>query len=230
MPCRTNWAAQRSLRLGDVADAPRVPCIYVLAGPNGAGKSSLAGAAFRARGADYFNPDEIARRILAANPHLTQEKANSAAWFQGKRLLERAIAERLDFAFETTLGGETMTGLLESAIVAGLEVRIWYVALSSPELHIARVAQRVASGGHHIARSKIHERYNRSRVHLIRLLPALAELRVYDNSAHADPSTGAQPSPRLILHVVAGKCVGGCELVDVPRWARPIVAAAMSRS
>ena len=33
----------------------------------------------------------------------------AAAWRQGKRLLERALAERLDFAFETTLGGGTMT-------------------------------------------------------------------------------------------------------------------------
>jgi predicted ABC-type ATPase len=210
-----------------VADAPRLPCLYVLAGPNGAGKSSLAGAAFRARGADYFNPDEIARRILSANSHLTQEEANSAAWSQGKRLLERAITERLDFAFETTLGGETIPGLLEHALVAGLEVRIWYVALSSPELHIARVAQRVASGGHDIASSKIRERYDRSRINLIRLLPALTELRVYDNSAHADPSTGARPAPLLILHVVSAKRMGGCRLANVPRWARPIVAAAM---
>jgi predicted ABC-type ATPase len=210
-----------------VADAPRLPCIYVLAGPNGAGKSSLAGATFRARGVDYFNPDEIARRILVANRHLTQEEANGASWFQGKRLLERAIAERLDFAFETTLGGETIAGLLEHAMTAGLEVRIWYLALRSAELHIARVAQRVAAGGHDIARSKIRERYNRSRVNLIRLLPALTELRLYDNSAHADPSTGARPSPLLILHLVGGKCVGGCALVDVPRWARPIIVAAM---
>jgi predicted ABC-type ATPase len=213
-----------------VADTPRRPCIYVLAGPNGGGKSSVAGAAFREAGADYFNPDEATRRILAANPPITQAAANSAAWFQGKRLLERAIAEHLDFAFETTLGGETMASLLERARAIGLEVRIWYAALSSAELHIARVAQRVAAGGHDIPASTICERYHRSRVNLIRLLPALTELRLYDNSAHRDPSTGARPSPRLILHVVEGKCLGGCELADVPRWARPIVAAAMKVS
>jgi len=62
---------------------------------------------FRQAGADYFNPDEATARILAANPDISTADANSAAWHEGKRLLERAIAERLDFAFETTLGGHT---------------------------------------------------------------------------------------------------------------------------
>jgi len=44
-------------------------------------------------------------QIRSANPGITNKEANSAAWLQGKRLLERAIAERLNFAFETTLGG-----------------------------------------------------------------------------------------------------------------------------
>jgi hypothetical protein len=59
----------------------------------------------RERGGEYFNPDEAAKRILAANPGITQDAANSAAWHGGRRLLERAINERLDFALETTLGG-----------------------------------------------------------------------------------------------------------------------------
>jgi predicted ABC-type ATPase len=44
------------------------PRLYVLAGINGAGKSSIGGAMIRASGADYFNPDEAARDLIAANP------------------------------------------------------------------------------------------------------------------------------------------------------------------
>ena len=55
--------------------------------------------------------DQAARLIRARNPRATQVAANAAAWAEGKRLLERAIAERLTFAFETTLGGKTMTAL-----------------------------------------------------------------------------------------------------------------------
>ena len=167
------------------AQAPR---LYVLAGVNGAGKSSIGGATIRASGADYFNPDEAARKLIAANPGLDQTKANAAAWHQGRRLLERAIRERKDFAFETTLGGSTMPRLLTEAASEGFEVRIWYVGLASPDLHIERVRNRVRAGGHDIPESSIRRRWRHSRLNLVQLLPYLSELRVYDNSADADPA------------------------------------------
>ena len=102
----------------------------MLAGTNGAGKSSVAGAMFRQAGADYFNPDEATARILAANPDISAADANSAAWHQGKRLRERAIAERLDFAFETTLGGHTVSALLHEALAAGIDVRMRLISFA----------------------------------------------------------------------------------------------------
>src|SRR5512141_1046311 len=113
--------------------------LYVLAGTNGAGKSTIGGEAVRAAGIECFDPDEAARRIGLAQPRLAQAEVNSAAWHHGRRLLERAIAERLDFAFETTLGGETMTRLLERACASGIDVRVWYVGLAGAELHLERV-------------------------------------------------------------------------------------------
>jgi predicted ABC-type ATPase len=200
----------------------------VLAGTNGAGKSSIAGAMFRHKGADYFNPDEGSHRILAANPGLTHEQANSAAWNEGRRLLERAIDERCDFAFETTLGGRTIAALLERALAAGMDVRVWYVGLSSPELHIARVRARVKKGGHDIPEGRIRERFVSSRWNLIRLLPKLTEIRVYDNSKEADPSTGSAPKPKPILHAIKGKVVAICDLRQAPDWAKPILMAALN--
>jgi predicted ABC-type ATPase len=208
-----------------VADAP---CIYVLAGTNGAGKSSIGGAAFRASGADYFNPDEAARRVLAADPSLSPDEANSAAWHHGKRLLERAIAERLTFAFETTLGGDTITALLAEALSAGIDVRVWYVGLDAVERHIARVRSRAARGGHDIPVQKIRERFDRSRLNLLRLLPRLTELRLYDNSSESDPAKGLAPQPRLLLHMVGRRTVSTCDLAATPDWAKPILMAAMT--
>ena len=208
-------------------DGPRAPRIYVLAGTNGAGKSSIAGAMLLRQRVEYFNPDEAARRILAANPGISQTQANGAAWHEGKRLLERAIAERLDFAFETTLGGRTITALLERAVARGFEVRIWYVGLNGPELHIARVRARVVKGGHDIPEPRIRERYDASRLNLIRLLPSLSELWVYDNSKDADPDAGVAPEPRLVLHVRHGAVVGPRDLALTPEWAKAIVAAVM---
>jgi predicted ABC-type ATPase len=200
--------------------------ISVLAGTNGAGKSSVAGAAIRARGGEYFNPDEAARRILEAQPGIGVEEANSRAWLLGKRLLEDAIARRGEFAFETTLGGNTIPELLQQAHNTGLDVRVWYVGLVSPELHIARVKARVSRGGHDIPEAKIRERYQRSRENLIRLIPILAELWVFDNSEEGDSAKGGIADPRLILHVVDGLVVEAAEASQVPDWAKPIFIAA----
>jgi len=202
----------------------------VLAGTNGAGKSSVAGAMFRQAGGDYFNPDEATARILAANPGITTAEANSVAWNEGRRLLERAIRERLDFAFETTLGGHTITALLQDALAAGIELRIWFVGLSSPELHIARVRARVARGGHDIPEQKIRERYDRSRINLIELMPRLTELRVFDNSFEADVHAGRAPRPILVLHLAKGRIVETVDLAKTPQWAKALVAAAVKMS
>jgi predicted ABC-type ATPase len=204
--------------------------IHVLAGVNGAGKSSVGGAAIRTFGGEYYNPDEAARALMAARSGLTPSEANAAAWHQGRRLLERAIAERLDFAFETTLGGSTLTRLLAQAAEQGAEVHILYIGLASPELHLARVRARVRAGGHDIPEAHIRRRYEHSRLNLIHLLPKLASLRVYDNSVEADPAKGKAPVPRLVLHLEKGKVMNPDDLARSPDWAKPIVAAALKAS
>jgi predicted ABC-type ATPase len=213
-----------------VAKAIPIPCIYVLAGTNGAGKSSIGGAMFQQKGAEFFNPDEATKRILFGNPAITQKEANGAAWNEGKRLLERAIHERRNFAFETTLGGHTITALLGKALSVGVEVRVWYVGLESADLHIARVRLRVKKGGHDIPEVKIRERYIRSRWNLIRLLPKLTEVIVYDNSEEADPLLGSTPRLKLILHAVKGKRAAICDLKRAPNWTKPILMAALNAS
>ncbi len=204
--------------------------LYVLAGVNGAGKSSIGGAAIRAAGGDYYDPDEAARALMAANPGLDQTEANAAAWQQGRKLLERAIEQRLDFNFETTLGGTTMPRLLAEAASGGIEVRIFYVGLSSADDHIERVRQRVRAGGHDIPDDDIRRRYRHSLLNLVHLLPGLTELKVYDNSATADPAAGQTPKPVLVLHVRRRSIVGPPDLSRTPDWAKPIVAAALEPS
>jgi predicted ABC-type ATPase len=206
---------------------PKQSRIYVLAGVNGAGKSSIGGAAFRASGADYYDPDEAARAVMAVNPTLTQADANSAAWHGGVKLLRQAMAERKDFAFETTLGANTIPRLLAEAASQGIEIYIWYVGLSSPELHIERVQARVRRGGHDIAAEHIRRRFDHSRLNLIDLMPHLTALRVYDNSADADPATGKIPKPKLVLHMVGRKIRNPRDLKNTPDWAKPIVATAL---
>ncbi len=89
------------------------------------------------------------------------------------------------------------------------------------------VRARVEKGGHPIPEQKIRERFDRSRLNLIRLLPRLTELLVYDNSSEANPDAGKRPEPKLLLHMASGKIVGSSDLQSIPEWAKPIVAAAL---
>lgn len=199
--------------------------IVVLAGTNGGGKSSVGGHHLRATGDTYYNPDEVARKILEIRPELSQKDANVQAWERGVHELRQAIENHSVFAFETTLGGNTIPRLVEEAAEQGLDVHVWYVALSSANLHVQRVQERVARGGHPISETKIRERYDASRTNLTRLLPKLTSLSVYDNSAPPDLQTG-EVEPVLLLHMEAGCIVERVPPDEVPEWAREIMCAA----
>lgn len=202
--------------------------ITVLAGVNGAGKSSVGGALLREKGGAFYDPDEIARAARAASPTLTAEEANAFAWNRGKQLLEAAIAQRTDFNFESTLGGETITKLLIEAARHGATLNLWYAGLTSVELHLQRVAARVRKGGHPIPEADIRKRWIGSHMNLIKLLPHVTNLRVYDNSVEKDPHRGEAPEPRLVLSVTnrAIDFPGSAEVGRTPEWAKPIVVAA----
>lgn len=201
----------------------------MLAGVNGAGKSSVGGAMLQEHGLDWFNPDSYAR-ALVRELALPVPEANARAWQHGRALLETAIDARANFAFETTLGGATITRLLAQACETHAVVML-YCGLVSPELHIARVAQRVAQGGHHIATDRIRERWSTSRVNLVKLLPRLARLQVFDNSVSVEPGQDI-PDPVLVLEMQGGSLVvptllDAAALAAVPAWARPILEAAI---
>jgi predicted ABC-type ATPase len=199
--------------------------ILVLAGVNGAGKSSLLGAMLREDGATWFNPDAFTRGLVAQGwPH---DEANAEAWQEGTRRLRQAIADGDDYAFETTLGANTIPRLLREAS-ADHEVTIWFCGLSSVGLHIERVAARVAAGGHDIPEARIRARYDSSRANLIELLPHLSALHVYDNSRPADAE--GQVEPFVVLEMDRDGIhypITPEELEQTPEWAKPIVMAAL---
>lgn len=203
--------------------------ITVLAGVNGAGKSSIGGAYLRASGAEYFNPDEAARLAVEASPGLSQRDANAYAWSEGKRRLEVAIATGTTFAFETTLGGASIAALLEQAALNGAVLRIWFAGLANVDQHIGRVAARVKRGGHDIPESDIRRRWVNSHANLIRLIPHVTDLRVFDNSAERDLEGGAAPEPRLLLAIDRKQLsfpLKPSDLAATQQWAKPIVFAA----
>lgn len=204
------------------------PLIYVLAGVNGAGKSSVGGHALAQAGLGWFNPDTFARQLIETTGCPLAE-ANGAAWQEGVRRLAHAIASGGDFAFETTLGGNTIAAKLRAATRTH-DVLMWFCGLDTPEHHLARVKFRVSQGGHNIPEAKIRERCVSSIANLVALQPHLAQLQVYDNSIDVAPHTPI-PNPRLLLQMEHGRITWPYELQslrDISDWAKPLLEVALS--
>lgn len=208
--------------------AAKRPFIFVLAGVNGAGKSSVGGSILRAHGLTWFNPDTFSRDLMAKSGS-SKEVADGDAWAYGKAQLAAAMANRTNFAFETTLGGTTIPRLVGEA-AATHDVLMIFCGLASVQLHLDRVKLRVRQGGHDIPEEKIRKRWESSRQNLIGLLPRLAHLQMFDNSAEAAPGEDV-PFPVLVLEMKDGRVLhpgrGDVEALQAtPDWAKPIVAAA----
>lgn len=205
------------------------PFLYVLAGVNGAGKSSIGGHLLRTAGLDWFNPDTYAR-ALVQQLGLPQAAANGQAWQEGVQRLQAALAEGRNHAFETTLGGNSITAMLREAS-ATHDVLMWFCGLSSPEQHIARVSARVRAGGHPINEADIRRRWPLSQQNLIALMPSLSALQVYDNSKEAAPGEDV-PDPTCILQMEHGQLQWPPaddlqQLRATPDWAVPLLEAAL---
>lgn len=208
------------------------PILYVLAGVNGAGKSSVGGHLLTDAGLSWFNPDTFARE-LSATTNCGQTTANGIAWAEGMRRLDTALKSGSNYAFETTLGGDTVTQKILDA-TRSHDVLMWFCGLDSPEHHIARVRARVTSGGHDIPEAKIRERYPRAQLNLVILMRYLTHLQVWDNSA--DAALGeAVPDPVLVLEMEHGRLVrpsadDPVEVALTPNWGKALVEAAIQIS
>lgn len=122
----------------------------IIAGLNGAGKTTFAMTWLPevAHCRNFVNADLIAAGLSPLSP----EKE----WLAASRLFLREIyhyiQRREDFAFETTLAGKTYLRLIRELLADDWQVNLYYLWLPSVETSIARVAERVAHGGHDISR------------------------------------------------------------------------------
>ena len=173
--------------------------ILALAGVNGAGKSSLLGTWLDAEGLSWFNPDSFTRRLVDAGWPLPEANAEHG------RKAPAACARPWPMAPTSPSRRRSAATPFRACCVRPERhhVAIWFCGLADVELHIARVAARVAAGGHDIPVEKIRARFDSARANLLELLPHLAELHVYDNSAPADAQGCVVPLP--VLAMAAGE-------------------------
>lgn len=178
----------------------------------------------------FFNPDSFARKLIERDSSYTLEEANSEAWNYGFSKLKQAIDTGVSFAFETTLGGNSICAKLIEA-TATHDVKVLYCGLESPDAHIHRVKFRVAQGGHDIPEEKIRERWESSRLNLIKLLPHATDVLVFDNSTTVAPGEEI-PNPIKLLEISERALIfpdleDVQTLATIKEWAKPLVMAAI---
>jgi predicted ABC-type ATPase len=131
--------------------------IIIIAGPNGAGKTTFAQEFLpNEAGCPIFvNADLIAAGFSPFQPEIAALKA--------ARMMLVEIAEHAkrgdDFAFETTLAGRTYVRMIRAWRQDGYRIKLIYLGLPSPDDAIARVAERVAQGGHYVPDDIVRKRF-----------------------------------------------------------------------
>ncbi len=183
-----------------------IPLAVVLAGPNGAGKSTTAPYLLKDALAvhEFVNADTIAQGLSAYRPE-------TAAITAGRVMLDRLrtlSSMRRDFAFETTLSGRSHVRWLRDLRASGYRTHLVFLALPSAELAIARVADRVRRGGHHVPDVVVRRRFIAGLRNLFAVyMNAVDSWTIYENAEVV--------SPRL----VASRAVGGSLIVaDAALW------------
>jgi len=153
--------------------------IIIIAGPNGAGKTTLARELLpnEANVLTFINADLIAAGLNPLQPEL-------AAFQAGRIMLEMidaCVSRGENFAFETTLSRRGYARMIPRWQEQGYWVTLVYLRVSSPEVVIARVQQRVQEGGHSVPEDVIRRRFYASQHNLEHIYRGLVnETIIYD--------------------------------------------------
>ena len=154
----------------------RAPILIVLAGPNGAGKSTITPHVVIG---PKLDADYIARLLVPDDPE--GAKGQRAAAMEVLRLLDQYKAEGRSYTWETTLSSNHSIKEIKTAVAAGYDVRLHFVALDSPKNSINRVRTRVSEGGHHIPTETLNRRFEIIMENLLIAAPLVKEFRLIDN-------------------------------------------------
>ena len=148
------------------------PEVVVFAGPNGSGKSTFT--ELLKPPMDYINADEIKK-------HLKCDDLQAAQIAEQQR--ERCLEQNREFCFETVMSTERNLNLLKRAKAKGYFIRCYYVLTVDPMINVARVRERVSTGGHGVPEDKIIARYDRAMA-LVKDVVEVSDIcHIYDNSS-----------------------------------------------
>jgi predicted ABC-type ATPase len=164
----------------------------ILAGCNGAGKSGFY-ERYASRlyvGMPFINADRIEQELRSERELSPYDAAQEAE--RQRRML---MANGKSFITETVFSHPSKLQLIHDLVALGYQVDLHVIELDSADLAVARVAQRVAAGGHPVPEQKIRARFERTR-RLTREAEKFAtRCWVWDNSDAKHPYRKVRSSP-----------------------------------
>jgi predicted ABC-type ATPase len=133
------------------------PRVIIIAGPNGAGKTTFAKEFLPREGVctHFVNADLIAAGLSPFDPDAATPEAGRLM----VELIRQYVHRRENFAIESTLSGHRYARLIPQWQKSGYRVELIYLRLRSMRLALARVAARVAHGGHSVKSNVVRRRY-----------------------------------------------------------------------
>lgn len=158
--------------------------VVMIAGPNGAGKTTFARSFLPAEAQcpRFINADLIAAGLSPFAPEAAAVRA-------GRLMLEEiglSVAQGESFALETTLSGLSYLRHIRAWQAQGYHVSLFFLALPSVDLALARVAERVKQGGHNIPPEVVRRRFAAGRVNFeAKYQQAVDAWALYDNAGMA---------------------------------------------
>jgi predicted ABC-type ATPase len=93
------------------------------------------------------------------------------------------------FTFESVMSSPDKVHLLRQARLHGYRTYLYYIATADPDINVARVRNRVLSGGHDVPHDKIISRYYRSLDLLPDAIAASNRAFIFDNSNDGKAAT-----------------------------------------
>lgn len=155
--------------------------IVIIAGPNGAGKTTFAREFLpnEANCPDFINADLIASGLSPFRPEVMAVRAG--------RLMLQEINTRVrrleNFAFETTLSGKVYANKISEWQRLGYHVKLIFLSLPNVDIALARIAARVAQGGHNVPEQTVRRRFDAGLQNFEKLYKNIVDAwALYDNS------------------------------------------------
>ena len=151
----------------------------IFAGVNGAGKSTLFYSEANRDLGIRLNSDEILHSLGL------DWRDTSAQILAGKKLLQlqkECLDSGISFNQETTLCGQSILNTIKKAKELGYAIHLRYVGVASSEIAKARIAQRIARGGHGISENTLERRFGLSKENFIKIYPFCDSVIIYDNT------------------------------------------------